>query len=172
MVLVTRFLLVLVLLQNSQSALAERITQSRINEMAAEIYRVQQQILVKPGLRREGEPLEAYIERLAKRREGEALKPYHQRLEAYLVAFEQMQTALNAVAKPSLQDKSSKNQAHWDRINKLLGYLPFRTKKVRAALHHHTNNSDGSKHRLFHSEVSDTLRMIRSLYDNLRMARP
>jgi hypothetical protein len=150
------------------------IAQQRINEMAAALLRAHRALIEEPGLRHEGERLEAYLERAAAPLPGESGVRYRVREGAYVAALERVAAAENlCTAIPSLHDNSLPNVTLWQHAVKASSLLPTRAAHVRVAW---TDcRRAGAEHADTHRlgiEMAQTILWIKTAYDALREARP
>jgi hypothetical protein len=111
-----------------------RMTQRRINELAATLLRAHRALIEEPGIRRADERLEAYMSRIAAPLPGETDAHYREREEGYVSAVERAAAYRGLLAtRPTLRDRSVANLADWSRAEKVAAALPAAAARVRAA---------------------------------------
>jgi hypothetical protein len=150
------------------------IGQQRINEMASTLLRAHRALIEEPGLRREGERLETYMDRIAAPLPGESAARYRAREDGYVIALERVAGVENLLtAIPSLRDNSPPNARLWQQAVKASALLPTRSAHVRGAWTdcRRAGAGNAGSHRLGF-EMAQTIFLIKAAYDALREARP
>lgn len=148
-----------------------RLTQRRINAMAAALERVQYGILQDARLRRAGEPLNAYLDRLVLPLSGESAAQYRQRIEGYLhLIARAIQETATCGTLSALEDKSDANEKIWAKAQQRWRLLPARLRKTRAAWNR--QRTDAPDPKPLSVELEQTLRLALALKNDLRNARP
>ena len=156
------------------SAQARQISQQRTNELAAVLLRARRALIEEPGLRRDGERLETYMERIAARLPGEPDSRRLARGERYVTALERAASPGNiCIAAPVLQDNSPANTRLWQKAAHASALLPQSAARVRAAWTACRQQRAGSAEtQRLGRELTQAVYVIKSAYDALREARP
>jgi hypothetical protein len=150
------------------------ISQARINELAGVLLRAHRALIEEPGLRREGERLEPYMDRIAATLPGETSARYVARVDAYVAAIERAVDARNlCVSAPAPRDGSPANVALWNTAVRAEAKLPAQAARVRGAWAAIRRGSPtvAETHGLG-SEMAKTILVIKAALEALRSARP
>jgi hypothetical protein len=116
---------------------AAPITQHRINELAAALETARLNLIENTGLRRPGESLAAYLDRVVMPLPGESRPAYQARCAGYLTALAHAAAATASARRmPRLRDSSPANHQRWERATDALSYLPTHLDRLRAAWRH------------------------------------
>lgn len=163
------------LLFNLQSSLSSEtkasISQKQINEMAALFLQVRRDILENGRIRKPGETVPAYCQKIAKPLQAETNEFYLLRLSFYDKSLNRLiDKKLDFSNRPKLIDTSPENVVIWDHMCRQLKYLPARLRKVHQAIEFaKKKNSD-----LIANELSKqllvTIQFNIGIYDLLRDA--
>lgn len=155
------------------------ITQRHLNDYAAALEKCRRALLEVPGLRKDKEPLPAYILRISSHLPGEAQAQYLKRVAGYVDTLDSACTSVvGAAVVPPLKNGSAANTALWQRAARDIGYLPRRMTHVRAAFRTaqkaagHASIQDTAVQHAIGSEILQTVQLILDAYANLRDARP
>ena len=168
---------VLMITANARPATAAQpasIGQHRINELAGSLLRAYRALVEEPGLRRDGERLEPYMERIAAPLPGEPAGRYEARESAYIAALERAEAREQiCTTVPILRDTSAANAAAWKKAANASAVIPARVTAVRelwsAQKGHQPSAAAARKLGL---RMAQAILVIKLAYDALREARP
>jgi len=156
------------------SARANSISQTSINECAANLLKAHRALIEDPSLRRTDEPLAAYVRRVSSPLPGESNDLYLIRIEGYVKALERAATAHELVViTPVLRDNSPANSESWRRI--VSANLRFRSgaATVRALWFSGRTAKDPAEERKRLSlAITKTLLDLKAAFEGLRTVHP
>ncbi len=150
------------------------LSQARINELAASLLRAHWALIEVPGLRHDGERIEAYMDRIASRQHGESHSTYLARVDSYVAAIERAAGVHDRGADdPTLSDATDVNVACWNRASRASRSLPAHAAKVREAWNIvRRKRPDLAALKHLGTELVRAFLSIKVEYDALRQARP
>lgn len=152
---------------------ASRMTQRRINDIAAVLERGRRALLEEPHLRQPGETLPNYLNRIAGPLPHETPATYRTRVEGYLKALERVsEETAPARQMPALHSADAANQNLWRHAGRDLGYLPKRMTLTQAAWKLAQNRPDPAAVTALGAQLDQTLQLILDAYARLRDAQP
>lgn len=150
----------------------ERLTQRSINEYAAALERARFALVEETRLRLSGEPLSAYLRRIAQPLPGEPTIAYRARITSYIRSLSLCAEATTPLHHmPLLWDNGERNRQSWQRAVRSMSLLPVRTRKLRAAWHSFAVKNAQAQ-RSLDAELAQTLDIVLAAFAALRDATP
>lgn len=163
----------LILIQGGPALAAQRVSQNRINEWAASLLRAHRALIDEPGLRRNGERLDLYLQRIAAPLDGETDEKWRARMRTFAAALTQAAgTGRLCLAAPALRDASPENAAAWRRAVRASAALPGSCARALAAIQSAGDTPSVARRRLVGLELTRTMYVVKDAFEALREARP
>jgi len=154
---------------------AQRLSQRKINEMAAALETARLALIEDTGLRRPGEPLAAYFDRVIQPQAGEPLVACALRVQGYIDSLSRAADATAAGRHLVAVDHTgTANRLSLRRAAQALSLLPVRVDKLKRAARHASQTSHFgtvSYHHWLGAQFNETLELVLAAYSALRDAR-
>jgi len=159
------------------AAQAKSISQTRINEYAAALLKVHHALIEDTGLRRPGEQLGGYVQRIVQPLPGESVDRCQKRLDTYMSTLAGVTESRNLdTVIPALRDNSRANVEKWKIATRTSAELPAQLSRDIAARKQErfpasTRFPQGYQSSFGH-ELTKTVLLIKAAFEALRDARP
>ena len=157
----------------ARASAADTVSQTRINEWAAKLLKAHLAIIETPGLRRNGERLDLYLQRIAAPLPDESAAQWRLRQQEYAAALIRVADPRGlCTAAPRLRDTGARNVANWRKATNASALLPERCAKAVAAIKNAETEYSAGTAREAGVEMTRALFILKDAFEALREARP